>query len=263
MATPARADAPPPVREFLTLTNAARARVGAPPLALDGQLASVAERWATRLGAVGRLAHNPNVTSECKDWERLAENVGVGPDVASIERAFENSPVHYANIVDPQLQRVGIGVVAVNRSLWVTLDFARPTTAALPPVVAAPKPPRGLAATATPAPAPLKPAPKPRPARELRVATPATPPATPASPPATGQASAGMPARRPPYAGVATLAVVLLTAAARAYRIATRTVLARPSGTTMRNRPLRLTGMRCVFVPDGESTRTVALDRLR
>ena len=44
------------------------------------------------------------------------------------------------------------------------------------------------------------------------------------------------------------------------YEMATRIVLVVPSGTTMRSRPW-LTRMRSVRVPDGESTRTMTLDR--
>src|SRR5438477_164512 len=74
LATPARADVSPE-GEFLTLTNVARARVGAPPLVLDRELDSVAQGWAGRMTTFGRLVHNPNLASECQNWQRLAENI--------------------------------------------------------------------------------------------------------------------------------------------------------------------------------------------
>jgi hypothetical protein len=147
-ATPARAVVLPAQGDFLNLTNAMRARVvGVPPLTLDSELTSVAQHWAARMATLGGLVHNPKLTTECSNWQRLAENIGVGPDVASIERAFENSPVHYKNLVDPQLQSVGIGMVAANGRLWVTLDFKRPRIGPPAPAFLAPKAPRVVAAT--------------------------------------------------------------------------------------------------------------------
>jgi hypothetical protein len=246
MATPARAGALPPERELLNLTNAARARVGAAPLSLDSELGPIAQRWAGQMTTLGRLLHNPNLARECQNWQRLAENIGVGPDIAGIQRAFENSAVHYRNMINPELQTVGVGVVAANGALWVTLDFKSPQTSLPAPVVAAPRPAPVRAVGASPV--PPKPTAKPAPAPERAPpTTPVTPPApaTPTSRSATGQTAAATPARAPHLErGAALGAAILLLAASCSYRMTTRTVLARPSGNTIFNRPLRVTPMR-------------------
>jgi hypothetical protein len=159
------------------------------------------------MAALGRPAHNPNLTRECRNWQRLAENVGVGPDLPTIQRAFERSPVHYGNVVDPQFQTVGIGIVVADGAIWVTLDFKRPELAAPTPVVAAPKPPPVVA---TPKPPPTVPATgaqvPPRPAARPAPAL-SAPPRTPAAAPAPAAAGApGTPTRGPAIRDASALA---------------------------------------------------------
>jgi hypothetical protein len=97
------------------------------------------------------LAHNPNLAGQVSGWRTLGENVGTGPDDASIEVAFENSPHHFANMVDPSYNYIGVGVVQDPSGIyWVTEDFRQSTNA-----------PQAAPAPSHPAPAPPKPAPKP------------------------------------------------------------------------------------------------------
>jgi hypothetical protein len=134
--------------QFFADLNAVRARNGVPPLATDGQLINVARAWSAQMAGAGGLSHNPNLGSQVSNWRTLGENVGTGSDVASIEAALEASPHHFANMVDPSYNYVGIGVVEANGAIWVTQDFKQAKTGALP-------------STATPAPAPKPAAPKP------------------------------------------------------------------------------------------------------
>jgi len=39
--------------------------------------------------------------------------------------AFDHSPEHYANIVKPGYNKVGIGVVVSGGTIWVTFDFVQ------------------------------------------------------------------------------------------------------------------------------------------
>src|SRR5438270_8409916 len=157
---PAKADPNLDEVQFFADINAVRARVGAPPLATDGQLISVARAWSSQMaGGVG-LAHNPNLAGQISDWRSLGENVGTGSDVATIEAAFEASAHHYENMVDPNFRYVGVGVVEAGGTIWVTEDFKQSKS--------------GLPSTAVPAPAP-KPSPR------------------PASPPTSGRGAAPAP----------------------------------------------------------------------
>ncbi len=145
--------------DFVGRVNAARSGRGLGTLTVDGELTAIARRWSQRMADDNRLAHNPNLSKEVtQDWEKLAENVGFGGDVAAIHEAFMNSSAHRANILDPALTHIGVGVVADGSGqLWVTEVFMRlrggasggspapgpaPTAAPAPTTTARPRGPR-------------------------------------------------------------------------------------------------------------------------
>ena len=190
--------------DFVSRLNGARSGRGLGGLAVDGELTAIARRWSQKMAADQRLAHNPNLAREVsQDWEKLAENVGFGGEVASIHEAFMNSAAHRANILDGALTHVGVGVVVDGSGqIWVTEVFMRlrgggggtppPTTAAPPPpppTTAAPPTtarPRPVATTAPPPPPPPpttapppppEPEPVPEPAPAPVEAAPTPPPA--------------------------------------------------------------------------------------
>jgi len=142
---------------YVNKINEIRASRGLGTLAVDGQLTAVARSWSQHMAGDGTLEHNPNLASQVSGWRTLGENVGTGPSDESIEAAFENSPHHFENMVDPSFTEIGVGVVQDSSgTYWVTEDFKQPSSSPRPapaPRPAAPKP-------AAPRPAP-KPAPRP------------------------------------------------------------------------------------------------------
>ena len=106
---------------FIAKINDIRASRGLGALAVDGQLTAVARSWSQHMAADGTLEHNPNLGSQVSGWRTLGENVGTGPSDESIEAAFENSPHHFENMVDPSYNYIGVGVVQdSNGTYWVT-----------------------------------------------------------------------------------------------------------------------------------------------
>ncbi len=100
------------------------------PLRSDSRLVEVARDQAERMRDQGRIFHNPNngadVEAQGVDWERVGENVGVGPNAADVQRAFMNSSPHRANILDPRFTELGVGVaVASNGRVYVAQVFAK------------------------------------------------------------------------------------------------------------------------------------------
>ena len=172
---PAKADANVDEAQFFADLNVVRARAGVAPLATDGQLISVARAWSAQMASAGGLSHNPSLGAQVSDWRSLGENVGTGSDVATIEAALEASPQHYRNMVDPNFQYVGVGVVEARGSVWVTEDFKQSKS--------------GAPSTAVPAPAPK---PSPRPASPPTSGGGAAPART--SRPASARGSAAAPA---------------------------------------------------------------------
>jgi hypothetical protein len=193
VAAPAGASAAGDASQFLALTNQVRAQKGLPALTVDGSLVSMAQGWSNKMAAAGTISHNPNLSTQApSNWQRLGENVGMGPSVGSIQQAFLNSPHHYANIVNGEFRHVGIAVAYSGNTIFVTVDFMRTfQDGAAPAPVAASKAPAAVArpaaaaprATAPAASAASKPTAVAAASPAPNVAPVATPP-TPKSPPA-------------------------------------------------------------------------------
>jgi uncharacterized protein YkwD len=115
-----------PETAYLHAINAERQSHGLAPLVPRHSLNVVADAWAAHMATSGTLAHNPNLASSVSNWQSVGENVGMGPDVASLDNAFWNSSAHRANILDPSYQDVGIGAVQSQGVIWITVDFRDP-----------------------------------------------------------------------------------------------------------------------------------------
>lgn len=152
---------------FLAHLNGLRAAHGLPGLAMSADLTAIARQHSNAMMAQQTIFHNANLQSEVSNWQVLGENVGMGPSVSAIDQAFDNSPEHYANEVNPYYTQVGIGSVTDSRGeIFVTLDFREPmysgaaSSAPAPSSQAAAVPAGHAAAAPAPsrAPAPAAPA---------------------------------------------------------------------------------------------------------
>ena len=173
---------------FVSKINAARGGRGA--LAVNGDLVAVARRHSAKMAASGTIYHNGSLSSQAPDgWQSLGENVGMGPSCDVIHDAFMNSSSHRANIMDPDFNFVGVGVViAGDGTMYVTEVFMQkeasqpaqgepaPTnpTAAAPRRATAPRAttprataPRGAPQAPPPAEAPPPPPPPPPPGSKV------------------------------------------------------------------------------------------------
>jgi uncharacterized protein YkwD len=111
---------------FTSKLNHERSSRGIPRLTPRAALVDVARAQARRMAGRSTLYHNPNLTSDVKNWRWVGENVGYGPDALTVHVAFMNSPAHKANILDRDYTEVGIGAVTVNGRVWVAEVFRRP-----------------------------------------------------------------------------------------------------------------------------------------
>lgn len=117
--------------EFITKLNELRASKGVAPLATKGDLFDMARTWSARMLTVRGISHNPSLAAQGPPgWRRLGENVGMGYSVQSLHDAFVASPLHYKNMVDPQFDSVGVGIVhAADGQIFVTVNFMTTATA--------------------------------------------------------------------------------------------------------------------------------------
>ncbi len=109
------------IKKVLEIINSYREEEGLKPLVLDDKLTTVACARAEELAWSGRHSHyRPNgkfFSSILKDAGitkgNAGENIGWGyPDAESVCEAWKNSETHYANIMNPDFTRVGLGVAA-------------------------------------------------------------------------------------------------------------------------------------------------------
>ncbi|MGA3161227.1 MAG: CAP domain-containing protein [Terracidiphilus sp.] len=117
--------------QLVLLANQSRAQAGAGPLKWDAALATAARQHCLRMAAEGQLSHQ--FAGEPEPGERAAqagahfslieENVAVAPTPAAIHDAWMNSPHHRDNLLNPQVDHVGIAVVASRDGLYAVADY--------------------------------------------------------------------------------------------------------------------------------------------
>jgi uncharacterized protein YkwD len=105
-------------RALFEAANRERVALGLRPLQWDNSLASAAREHALRMAQRNTLSHQFPGELPLQDRTRLAgarfssvaENVAEGPTAEMIHVSWMHSPPHRANLLDPQLNSVGIAV---------------------------------------------------------------------------------------------------------------------------------------------------------
>lgn len=130
------------------LVNALRLSLDLPELAYRLDLASVARGWSETMasessyadssGGSDHFRHNPEYSSQYPPgWWMAGENIaqvylGSSEDhwqamSSAVHLAFEglaDSPGHYANMVEPGYDAIGVGIAVSGRQVYVTQNFA-------------------------------------------------------------------------------------------------------------------------------------------
>lgn len=120
-------------QEIFRLVNADRAQAGLQPLELDARLTAIARKHTEEMVLNNTLSHQfpdepdvrHRVIASGVRFEMSGENVAYDRDADSAERALMKSPPHRANILRPQFNAMGIGVIRSGDSIYVTQDFAQ------------------------------------------------------------------------------------------------------------------------------------------
>lgn len=105
--------------------NAVRAGAGLAPLVVRSRLTQYARAHSAAMAQQRTLFHTTSFAGLCC-WSAIAENVGFGAGVAGVHQAFLGSPAHLANILDPRMRSVGVGVHRSGDRIWVTEIFKAP-----------------------------------------------------------------------------------------------------------------------------------------
>lgn len=108
----------------LTDLNEVRAAVGLGELVRTPELDAKAKAQADRMAKRSTIFHSSNLASGVPEgWSSIGENVALAGSVEEAQRALEASPGHYANMVNPIFNEVGIGVTVRNGITYVVQVF--------------------------------------------------------------------------------------------------------------------------------------------
>ena len=111
--------------EMLQLTNDDRADRERGALSLNERLSRYARRHSREMAEQGQIFHTPDLAGRLQglDWSIGGENVGTGPTLEGLQRAFMASRPHRKNILREAFDHTAIGVIESGGSYWVTVIF--------------------------------------------------------------------------------------------------------------------------------------------
>jgi len=112
--------------------NQARADQGLSPLRFDRALAQASAFHAHQMADHEDISHQFSDEPELAErganagvrFSLIAENVGEAPTSVIIHNLWMQSPGHRANLLDPNVNTIGIAIVTRDRELYAVEDFA-------------------------------------------------------------------------------------------------------------------------------------------
>ncbi|MGA7930994.1 MAG: CAP domain-containing protein [Candidatus Sulfotelmatobacter sp.] len=133
LAAQAQTSASAAEQQLVAGVNRARRAQGLPGLRWDEALATAARRHAGLMAQHGAAEHGfagepslaSRVTQAGAHFVWLAENVIQGPGVEVIQEEFLKSANHRANILDSDMNSIGVGVVERGGQLFAVEDFSK------------------------------------------------------------------------------------------------------------------------------------------
>ncbi len=119
--------------QLLALANQSRATARVGQLQWDLALAQAALRHCMRMAIEGSIQHRYEGEDDLTKRAALAgahfstieENIAVGSYVSTIHQGWLDSPAHRANLLNSDVDRVGIAVVANQGVIFAVADYAR------------------------------------------------------------------------------------------------------------------------------------------
>lgn len=120
-------------QQLYALANQTRAESGAGRLRWDPALAAAALNHCRRMVAEGPLSHQypgePDLAARAAQVDAhfsvLEENLAIGPTAPAVHNQWLNSPGHRRNLLSPDVDRVGIAVIASRGVLYAAAEYSR------------------------------------------------------------------------------------------------------------------------------------------
>lgn len=119
--------------QLVSLINQARTERGLQPLTVDRRLTQAARKHTELMVQHRALSHQfpgepglqQRFANEGLPSDREGENVDLDQDAESAHEELMHSPPHRRNILDPDYNVVGVGVIRKGENIYTTEDFAR------------------------------------------------------------------------------------------------------------------------------------------
>jgi hypothetical protein len=119
--------------QLLALANQVRAEAGVGRLDWDPALNAAALKHCQRMVAEGPISHRYGGEEDLSvraaqagaHFSVIEENVAVGPSATVIHRMWMESPGHRENLLSPEVDHVGIAVVAARGVLYAVADYSQ------------------------------------------------------------------------------------------------------------------------------------------
>jgi len=119
-------------QRLLSLLNQERVKQGLAPLKLDERLTQSARKHTQLMAQNDSLSHQFDgeeslqlrVSDENVRCDRDGENIALDSSIEGAHVMLMQSPPHRANILNPQFNSIGIGILKSDELLYITEDFA-------------------------------------------------------------------------------------------------------------------------------------------
>jgi uncharacterized protein YkwD len=120
-------------RQLFDAISQYRASQGLPELKKDARLTDAARKHASLLAAKGTLSHQLPMEASLSGrasqagvrYRSLAENVAQGPDARNLCQQWIHSPPHRANLLDSDMDSMGIGIAERDGTFFAVADLAQ------------------------------------------------------------------------------------------------------------------------------------------
>jgi len=120
-------------QELFHAVNQERRAHGLPPLQWDEALANAARAHAQRMAQQGTVTHQlpgehnllTRARADGAHFSWISENVDEGPNAKGIHQSFVRSPRHYGNMLDSDMDSIGIGIAERNGQTYAVEDFSK------------------------------------------------------------------------------------------------------------------------------------------
>lgn len=120
-------------QSLLDLANQARQEAGLKPLVWDAGLAAAAHAHAVRMSTEGPLAHRyggeedlgQRAAAAGAKFSLIEENIAIGETALQVHQSWMKSPAHHDNLLNPNIDRVGLALVPAHGVLYAVADYAR------------------------------------------------------------------------------------------------------------------------------------------